>query len=118
MVFLSGRTLKTKDPKKCDHKYHGPLQFKKVVSPTAMRLTLPVRWRTHPTFHVSELEPYVIGDRPAPDAAKILREADDLDASEEYDVEEIIDSIKRRNRVLYLVKWLGYPKKKEWTYEP
>ena len=29
-----------------------------------------------------------------------------------------MDSIKRRNRVLYRVKWLGYPKKKDWTFEP
>ena len=27
-------------------------------------------------------------------------------------------SITRRKRVLYLVKWLGFPRKKDWTYEP
>lgn len=59
-----------------------------------------------------------MGERPAPDLAKIVREADDLDASKEYDIEEAVASIKRRNRVLYLVKWLGYPKKKDWTYVP
>ena len=26
-------------------------------------------------------------------------------------------SITRRNRVLYHVKWLGYPKKMDWTFE-
>ena len=119
MVLLSARTLRTKRPsKKFDHKFHGPFQIEKVVTPAAMRLTLPRKWRTHPTFHVSELEPYIVGDRPVPDLAKVLREADDLDASEEYDVEEVVASVKRRNRVLYLVKWLGYPKKRDWTYEP
>ena len=119
MVLLSARTLRTKRPsRKFDHKFHGPFQIEKVVTPAAVRLTLPRKWRTHPTFHVSELEPYVVGERPAPDLAKILREADDLDASEEYDVEEVVASVKRRNRVLYLVKWLGYPKKRDWTYEP
>ena len=33
-------------------------------------------------------------------------------------MEEVVTSVKRRNRVLYLVKWLGYPKKRDWTYEP
>ena len=27
-------------------------------------------------------------------------------------------SIIRHKRVLYYVKWLGYPRKKDWTYEP
>ena len=26
-------------------------------------------------------------------------------------------SILRRNRTLYHVKWLGYPQKKDWTFE-
>ena len=33
-------------------------------------------------------------------------------------MEEIKGSIKRRNSVLYHVKWLGFPKKKDWTFEP
>ena len=31
---------------------------------------------------------------------------------------EIKGSIKCRNSVLYHVKWLGFPKKKDWTFEP
>ena len=42
----------------------------------------------------------------------------DIEADEEYDVDEDKGSITRRYRVLYHVKWLGYPKKKEWTFEP
>ena len=36
---------------------------------------------------------------------------------EEFNVEEIKGSITRRKRVLYHVKWLGLPKKKDWTFE-
>ena len=36
----------------------------------------------------------------------------DLEADEEYDVEDIMGSIARRGRVLYHVKWLGYARKK------
>ncbi len=118
-VMLSTRNLKVKRPsKKLDHKFIGPFQIEKVVSPTAMRLTLPQRWRTHPTFHVSQLEPYVAGSRPSPDFEKVLREVSDLEDEVEYDVEDIMGSITRRTRVMYHVKWLGFPKKKDWTYEP
>ena len=33
-------------------------------------------------------------------------------------MDKIKGSIKRRNSVLYDVKWLGFPKKKDWTFEP
>jgi hypothetical protein len=54
----------------------------------------------------------------SPGFQRILREVGDLEEQEEYDVEEIMASITRHKRVLYLVKWLGFPRKKEWTYEP
>jgi hypothetical protein len=65
-----------------------------------------------------EIEPFESGSRPAPDPAQILREGDDIEADDEYDVEEVKGSIKRRNRILYHVKWLGWPRKKDWTFEP
>ena len=101
-----------------DHKFLGPFQIKKVISPTAVRLTLPQKWKTHPSFHVSELEPFVSGSRPAPNFEKVLREVSDIEADEEFDVEEIKGSITRNERVLYHVKWHGLPKKKDWTFEP
>ena len=107
--MLSTRNLKIKRPsKKLDHKFIGPFQVEKVVSPSAIRLTLPQRWRTHPTFHVSELEPFISGSRPIPDFEKILHQVSDLETEEEYNVEAIMESIIRNRRVLYHVKWLGY----------
>ena len=117
--MLNGRHIKTKRPsRKLDHKFHGPFQIEKVISPTAVRLTLPSKWRKHPSYHVMEIEPFESGSRPTPDPAQILREVDDIEADDEYDVEEVKGSIKRRNRVLYHVKWLGWPRKKDWTFEP
>jgi len=47
-------------------------------------------------FHVSLLEPYRAGEMQAtPDPVKVLRKADDIENSEEYDVDEIIGSIKK-----------------------
>jgi len=47
---------------------------------------------------------------------------DDIEQSEEYDVEEVVSSVERgrgNNKwVLYLVRWLDYPERKDWTEEP
>ena len=48
----------------------------------------------------------------------MLREADDIEQSEEYNVDEVISSTKRGRRVMYLVKWLDYPNQRDWTEEP
>jgi len=123
LVMLSGRNIKTRRPsKKLEHKNHGPFQVEKIVSPLAVHLTLPQKWKIH-VFHVSLLEPYRTSEHQAPpDPSKILRKADDIEQSEEYDVEEVMSSVERgqRNnkRILYLVKWLNYPERKGWTEEP
>jgi len=52
----------------------------------------------------------------------VLREADDIEQSEKYDVDEVMSSVERgrgsNKRILYLVKWLNYPERKDWTEEP
>jgi hypothetical protein len=119
LVMLDGRNIKTRRPsRKLDHKLHGPFQVKKVISPTAIRLTLPRRWKIHNVFHISLVEPFRSGTRAPPDPNKILQEADDVEGSEEYDIDEVMSSYKSGNRVLYLVKWLGWPNKKDWMAEP
>ena len=95
-VMLATCNLRIKRPtRKLDHKFLGPFQIEKVISLTAVRLTLPQKWITQPSFHVSELEPFVSGSRPAPNFEKVLREVSDIEADEEFDVEEIKGSITR-----------------------
>jgi len=124
LVMLSGRNIKTRRPsKKLDHKNHGPFQIEKIVSPLAVRLTLPRKWKIHNVFHVSLLEPYQTSEhRAPPDPSRVLREADDIEQSEEYDVDEVMSSVEcsrgNSKRILYLVKWLDYPERKDWTQEP
>jgi len=122
--MLNGRNIKTRRPsKKLDHKNHGPFQIEKIVSPLAVRLTLPRKWKIHNVFHVSLLEPYQTSEhRAPPDLSKVLQEADGIEQSEEYDVDEVMSSVERghgnNERILYLVKWLDYPERKDWTEEP
>ena len=66
-------------------------------------------------MHVSEIEPFQAGSRPAPDPAKVLHEAADIEGDDKYDIDEVKASVKRKGgHVLYHVKWLGLPKKKDW----
>jgi hypothetical protein len=63
--------------------------------------------RIHDVFHVSLLEPHKqsqIPGRVSPPPPPII-----LDAQPEYEVEQILDSRRRRRRLEYLVKWKGYP---------
>jgi len=121
LVMLNGRNIKTHRPsKKLDHKNHGPFQIEKIISPLAARLTLPRKWKIHNVFHVSLLEPCRTSEhRASPDPSKVLREADDIQQSEEYDVEEVMSSVEygqgNNKRILYLVKWLDYLERKDWT---
>jgi hypothetical protein len=52
----------------------------------------------------------------------VLREPDDIEQGEEYNIDEVMFSIERghgnNRRVLYLVKWLDYPERRDWTDEP
>jgi len=122
--MLNGHNIKTRRPsKKLDHKNHGPFQIEKIVFRLAVRHTLSRKWKIHNVFHVSLLERYRTSEHRAPlDPSKVLREADNIEQSEEYNVDEVMSSVERgrgnNKRILYLVKWLDYPERKDWTQEP
>ena len=64
-VMLSTTHLMLKRPsRKLDYKFNGPFKIQQHISPTALRIMLPHKWRTHPTFHVAEVKPFVPGNRP------------------------------------------------------
>ena len=103
-VMVSTTHLKLKRPsRKLYHKFIGPFQIQQIISPIGVRLTLPHKCKTDPTFHVAEVERFVQGNRPV-DYEKTLSECADIEADKEYDVDEIKGSIKRRNSVLYHIK--------------
>jgi hypothetical protein len=102
LVMLDGRNIQTRRPKdRLDHKRHGPFAIEKVVSPTAMRLSLPWKWKIHNTFHVSLLEPYNNGRRPRQDLLRIIDESDEIEGNKEWEIEEILSSRKVKGKVLY-----------------
>ena len=63
--------------------------------------------KIHPVFHISLLEPYkssLIPGRiiPPPPPVEVMTDT-------EWEVESILDSKYLRSRLLYFVKWKGYP---------
>src|SRR6266496_5560260 len=63
----------------------------------------------HPVFHVSMLEPHTVSsipNRTDPPPAPV-----EVDGDLEYEIAEVLDTKidkRRRCKLLYLVKWLGY----------
>jgi len=99
-----------------DHKNHRPFQVENIISPLAILLTLPWKCKIHKVFHLSLLEPYRTSEyRAPPNPSNVLREADDVEQSEENDVDKVLGSTKQGHSVLYLVKWLDYPDRQDWT---
>ena len=106
LVLLSTAHLKLKQPsKKLTHRRIGPFRVDEPVGTQAYRLVLPTGYRIWPVFHVSLLEPYVHRDG---DTAALMPLPELADVEAEYDVEEILDSRRRKGEVFYLIKWLDY----------
>ena len=115
-VWLLRRHIKTTRPcDKLDYRRLGPFRISGKVNDVTFRLDLPPHLRIHPVFHSSLLEPYkanTIPDRVTPPPPPL-----ELDAGPEYEVVVVLDSKFVRNKLYYLVDWLGYSPS-ERTWEP
>jgi hypothetical protein len=113
-VWLLRRNVKTTRPcEKLDYQRLGPFVIVDQVNDVAFRLDLPSHMHIHPVFHVSLLEPWTstsIPGRVIPPPPPIQ-----LVDGPEYEVEAILDSKILRNKLYYLVDWLGYsPTDRTW----
>ncbi|QRV99064.1 Retrotransposable element Tf2 protein [Ceratobasidium sp. AG-Ba] len=115
-VWLDARNIKTERPvTKLAAKKIGPYKVLKKEGTHAFKLELPHTLRIHPVFHTSLVslkkeDPF--GRDPPQPPAEVTP-----DGEEEYEVERILDSRKRRNQVQYLVHWKGYGPESN-TWEP
>jgi hypothetical protein len=75
--------------------------IKRKISDVVFELQLPKNMKIHPKFHVSLLEP-------AHPDTPLDAEGQEIENTEEYEVEEILERRKIRNQLQYLVKWKGY----------
>ena len=82
-VILSTAHLKLRRPTwNLDYKFIGPFQIPQLIPPTAVRLTLPHRWKTHPTFHIAVVKPFVPGNCPV-EYKRTEREYADIEVDKE-----------------------------------
>lgn len=115
-VWLLRRNIKTSRPcDKLDYRRLGPFCIQEKINPVAYRLELPASMKVHPVFHVSLLESYkesTISGRLQPSLPSV-----EVENHEEYEVEEVLDSRRRRGKLQYLIHWRGYDIS-ERTWEP
>jgi hypothetical protein len=99
-VYLIQRNIQIKQPStKLDHKKLGLFKIKKIIGPVNYKLVLPKTINIHPVFHISLLEPVLLGILLAP-----VTEIKPVNPNMEYKVEEILDHKQVRNHIKYLVK--------------
>ena len=127
-VMLNAKHIRTKRPsKKLSPKLYGPFKILEKRGERAFKLEISPRWKIHPIFHVSLLEPYRTSNRDG--RGQPPREPEDIDGDLEWEVEKIVKSevisyvrkVRGRNKrfreLRYFVKWKGCAEDEN-TWEP
>jgi len=91
LVMLNAKNIPTKRPsKKLSLKLYGPLKVLEKKASRAYNFEISPRWKIHPVFHVSLLEPYRASKRL--NHKQPPRDPQDLERDLEWEVEKIIKS--------------------------
>ncbi|KAI0991666.1 hypothetical protein K3495_g16521 [Podosphaera aphanis] len=115
LVYLSLKNLALARPsKKLDHVRAGPWRIISMKTPLVAKLDLPFQFKIDNNFHVSLLRPAHVG---FPSQQTTVPPPLEISPSghEVHEVEAILDSRIRRNKVQYLVRWTG---DNDTTWEP
>lgn len=104
-VLLNTRNLQFKGGvRKLHPRWCGPFKVKRSIRDVAYELHFPAEMGSvHPVFHASLLKPFVSSERQQISPPPVL-----VDGEEEYEVEAIIGHRYNRNKLEYLVRWVGY----------
>src|SRR6267154_1533826 len=118
LVMVNAKNIRTKrQSKKLSPKLQGPFKVLERRGNRAYKLEISPRWKIHPVFHVSLLEPYRVSERP--NREQPPREPEDIEGDLEWELEKIVKSevisytrkVKGRNQRIkelrYFVKWKG-----------
>ncbi len=96
--------------RKLTDRFIGPFKIEKKISKVAYRLKLPITYKLHPVFHISQLELKRVSEHfprkeeAMPPPVKSVQTSD----SNIWEIEKILGERKRYRRKEYLVKWMGY----------
>ena len=105
-VWLSTKNLNVDRPScKLTERQLGPYEIVKIISSNAVKLKLTASFKIHNVINVSCVRPY----RPPVAGQSIIPpEPVTVEGTPEYEVEEIMDSQLKRDKLEFLVKWSGY----------
>jgi hypothetical protein len=93
-------------------RWQGPFEITKVImgvvnkEVSAVKVTLPAKWRVHPVFHVSAVKPYPPDTRGTEPPAVVL-----VEGYEEHHVDQVLAhrlSGRKKDKLQYFVSWTGY----------
>jgi hypothetical protein len=117
LVILTGKTIGTQCPcRNLDHDLDGPFEITEVITDTAVYLNLSTKWKIYKVLYCSLLE--AIGQsRFDVNLEKVLDNVDLIEADDEYHIKEVMGILEKRGKVTYLVKWGGFPAKKNGMHE-
>jgi len=114
LVWVNGRNWRTVRPsRKLENKHHGLYFMVRTIRTHAYELDIPATIQKHRTISVSLR--HAAADNPLPGQVVPPPLPVIVEGEEEWEVEEILDSRRRRGRLQYLVKWRGFT---DPTWEP
>lgn len=94
------------EAKKLVQRYIGPFEITGIVSPTSYRLRLPDTYPMHNVVNLEHLTKYTRSHDPS--RTILPNPRDFIQASEEYEVDKIVQEKTVKGKKLYLVRWIGY----------
>jgi len=105
-VWLSTKNLNVDRPshKLTEHQL-GPYEIIKIISLNAVKLKLPASFKIHNVINISRIHPY---HPPVAGQSIIPPEPVTVEGTPEYEVEKIMDSRLKCDKLEFLVKWSGY----------
>jgi len=128
LVMLNAKNIRSKRwTRKFAPRLYGPFKVLEKKGNRAFKLDIPARWKIHPVFHASLLEPYKVGDRPS--RGQPPRELEEVEGDREWEVERIVKNeittytrkVRRVDKgfkeLRYFVKWAGCSEDEN-TWEP
>jgi len=91
LLMLNAKNIRTKRPlKKLSPKLYGPFKVLEKKGSRAYKLDISARWKIHPEFHVSRLEPYRASNQP--NYEQPPRDPEEIKGDLEREVERIVKS--------------------------